>query len=159
MAINAAGSLWESCSQENYARIALTWKPLVGWIGISDSLLGLLLCGGSMVLCYALFKIGGGDVKLMALCGAFLGMERGVETLLWTIVLGAAVAIVVLVWRVGAVNLLARGLRQIVWLVRIANWTPLTPEEKAHLQVRLHLAPAALAALTVVECSHRFGWY
>lgn len=154
VAVNAAGSLWES-----HSAAATAWKSRIGWVGLTDSVLGLLLCGGCMVVCYALFRIGGGDVKLMAMVGAWLGVERGLETLLWTIVLTAAVALVVLIWRVGALRLVARVARQVVWSLRLVNWSPLTPDERRQLQVPLHLAPGALAGLAVVCASHAWGWY
>lgn len=154
LAANAAGSLWESQSAA-----AIAWKSRIGWVGLTDSIEGLLLCGGCMVVCYALFRIGGGDVKLMAMIGAWLGVERGLETLLWTIVLSAAVAAVVLIWRVGTLRLVARVARQLVWSLKLGNWSPLAPEERRQLQVPLHLAPGALAGLVVVCASHFWGWY
>jgi prepilin peptidase CpaA len=154
LALNAVGSLWERQSES-----ALLWKPRIGWVGFTESGEGLLLCGGCMVLCYACFHIGGGDVKLMAMMGAFLGVERGIEALLWTIVLTAAVGLVVLVWRVGTFQLLARVFRQVVWSLKIGGWSPLTPDERRQLQVPLYMAPSALAALVVVFGSHRWGWF
>lgn len=154
LAVNAAGSLWESQSAA-----AAAWKSRIGWVGLTDSVQGLLLCGGCMVVCYALFRIGGGDVKLMAMVGAWLGVERGLETLLWTIVLSAAVAVVVLIWRVGAWRLVVRTVRQLVWSLKLASWSPLSAEERRQLQVPLHLAPGALAGLIAVYASHAWGWY
>src|SRR4029079_6283305 len=62
-----------------------------GWEGpggLEDSLKGFALCGGLMLAAYVLFNLGGGDVKLLAMVGAFLGVEQGLEALLWTFVLG-----------------------------------------------------------------------
>lgn len=154
LAVNAAGSLWESRSAA-----ATPWKSRIGWVGLTESIEGLLLCGGCMVICYALFRIGGGDVKLMAMIGAWLGVQRGVETLLWTIVLSAGVGVVALIWRVGALRLVKRAARQLVWSLKLAGWSPLAPEERRQLQVPLHLAPGALAALAVVCASQAWGWY
>lgn len=138
LALNAAGSVWERQSES-----ALVWKPRIGWVGFTESAEAFLLCGGCMVLCYACFRIGGGDVKLIAMMGAFLGVERGIEALLWTIVLSAAAGLVVLVWRVGAMRLLGRAARQAVWSLKIGSWSPLTPEERRQLQVPLYMAPHA----------------
>src|SRR5438270_468124 len=76
-----------------------------GWLsdlsGLEDSLKGFAVCGGLMLVCFVFFGIGGGDVKLIAMMGAFLGFYRGVEALLWTFVLGAAAGLAILIWRVG----------------------------------------------------------
>ncbi len=47
-----------------------------------------------MLVLFVFFRIGGGDVKLLAMLGAFLGLEQGIETLLWTFVLGGAVGLI-----------------------------------------------------------------
>ncbi len=124
-----------------------------GWIGLGPSLFGFLLCGGLMLACFVLFHIGGGDVKLMAMMGAFLGPQEGLEALLWTFVLGGCLGVILLIWRVGAWRLLVRVFRQFVWSLRIFHWSPLTEEEHAQLHAPLFLAPSALAAVVIV----RFG--
>ncbi len=121
-----------------------------GWIGISSSVLGLLICGAVLVVCFVLFRVGGGDVKLIAMVGACLGPERGIEALLWTFVLGGCMGLIVLVWRVGFWRLLARAFRQLAWTLRFGQWSRLTPEERAQLQPPLFLAPSALVAAVIV---------
>src|SRR5690606_1594695 len=59
-----------------------------GWEGVRFSLEGFLACGVVMLLCFVVSDIGGGDVKLIAMIGAFLGVQAGIEALLWTFVLG-----------------------------------------------------------------------
>ncbi len=59
-----------------------------GAAGLEDAFKGCAICGGLMLVCFVLFGLGGGDLKLMAMMGTFLGFERGVEALLWTLVLG-----------------------------------------------------------------------
>jgi len=102
------------------------------------------------VVCFVLFKVGGGDVKLIAMLGAFLGPDRGVEAMLWTFVLGACLGLIVLVWRVGPLRLVADVGRHLLWLLRLGRFQPLTPEQRAALQPPLFLAPAALAAAVIV---------
>ncbi len=123
----------------------------LGWIGLWQSLQGFLLCGAVMVVCYVFFRVGGGDVKLIAMLGAFLGPYRGLEAMLWTFVLGAAAGLIVLVWRVGPWRLVVRAFRQVVWTLRLRGWSPLSDEERAQLQTRLFLAPSALASAVIVH--------
>jgi len=144
--LNALGSVLAAlgCGQER-----LRWW---GWIGWERSLIGLVACGFVVLVCYEFLRVGGGDVKLMAMLGAFLGPEQGIDAMLWTFVLGAAVALVILVWRVGPWTLLVRSLRRLLWWLRVGG-VPLTADERAALQPPLFLAPSALAAVVIVEFS------
>lgn len=147
LGLNALGELaaWRGVDASLLERL--------GWIGLGASLMGLALIGFLMLVCFVLFKVGGGDVKLMAMAGAFLGPERGLEVLLWTFVLGAALALVVLVWRVGVWRLIMRVLRQALYCIRLGAWVRLTPDERVQLQAPLLLAPSAVAAVVIVQFS------
>ena len=125
----------------------------LGWIPIGYSLIGLAACGFVMLVCFVLFQVGGGDVKLIAMLGAFLGPEKGIEAMLWTFVLGGCVGLIVLIWRVGSAQLIVHVFRYIVWTLRLGRLSPLTEEERAQLQPPLFLAPCALVAVVIV----RFG--
>jgi len=125
----------------------------LGWLPVEESLFGFLACGLPMLVCFVMFRIGGGDVKLMAMLGAFLGTQDGIKAMLWTFVLGGCVGLIVLVWRVGPLRLLVRAFRQIVWTLRLGRWSPLSEEERAQLQPPLYLAPSALAAVLIVRFS------
>jgi prepilin peptidase CpaA len=139
----------------------LVWRDVIsaerlepwGWISLESSFFGFLLCGGLMLVCLVFFPVGGGDVKLMAMLGAFLGPYKGLEALLWTFVLGGCAGVILLIWRVGAWRLMVRVFRQFVWSLRIFRWSPLSEEERAQLQSPLFLAPSALMAVIIV----RFG--
>ena len=124
-----------------------------GLIGFPASLGGFLICGFVLLTCYVFFKVGGGDVKLMAMIGAFLGPEYGIQVMLWTFVFGGCLGLIMLVWRVGPATLVATTFRHLTWMIRLGRRQVLTQEEKAHLQPPLHLAPSALAASLVVQLS------
>jgi len=146
LGLNALGSAavrWAGANPE--------WLESLGWIGLDRSLLGLAVCGFLMLVCFVLLQVGGGDVKLMAMLGALFGPEKGIETMLWTFVLGAGAAVIVLVWRVGPWRLLTRALRQVLYTIRLGRWSPLSEDERAQLQPPLHLAPSALAAVVIVR--------
>ena len=145
LALNGAGDLAARWSPADAALL----KSL-GWIGLTASLVGLLVCGFVLLVCYVLLRVGGGDVKLMATIGAVLGPEKGVEAMLWTFVLGGCAALIVLIWRVGPWRLASRVARQVLWSLRLRRWSPLSEEERAQLQPPLFLAPSALAAVAIV---------
>ena len=125
----------------------------LGWIGAWPSLAGLLLCGGVMIVCFVFFRIGGGDVKLIGMIGAFLGPERGLEAMLWTFVLGASSALAILVWRLGPVGIVRHAIAQLVWAARLGRHAPVAQEVQTQLRMPLFLAPSALAATLIVEFS------
>ncbi|MDG1873687.1 MAG: A24 family peptidase [Mariniblastus sp.] len=119
-------------------------------IEIGASLLGFVSCGSIMLVCFVLFQIGGGDVKLLAMVGAFLGVEAGVEALLWTFVLGGASALIILIWRIGFLKLVQRMIQQIMVRMGFGRWDPLSEGEREQMQLPLYLAPSALLGVAVV---------
>lgn len=122
-----------------------------GWIGLGSSLLGWLVCGGIMVACFVFFSVGGGDVKLIAMIGAFLGPDAGIMAMFWAFVLGACLAVIVLIWRVGAWFLLRRLFIHLLWLFRLGRQHRLTDQERALLEPPLYLAPTALVGVVIVQ--------
>jgi len=123
-----------------------------GLTSLSDSFAGCLGCGVAMLVCYVLFAggVGGGDLKLMAMIGAFLGLYRGLETLLWTMILGGCLAILSLIWRLGAWRLLVQTARGVWGACRgqLPDWSD---EERRALQTELFLSPSALLAVLIVR--------
>jgi prepilin peptidase CpaA len=130
-----------------------SWDRLLGWQPLSQSLLGLVVCGSLMLVCFVIFGIGGGDVKLMAMMGAFLGWERAIVALLLTFVLGGTIGLILLIWRVGAWQLIGLAVRQVWGLLRWRQWRPVDARQQAALQSPLFLAPSALVAVIVVQFS------
>jgi Flp pilus assembly protein protease CpaA len=123
-----------------------------GYIGAQESLVGFAVCGGLMLVVFVFFPgVGGGDVKLLAMTGAFLGLERGLEVLLWTFLLAACLGLTILIWRVGALVLIGRVWRQAMFALRIGGWAALEPAEREQLQFPTSLAHMTLAAVLVVE--------
>ena len=71
-----------------------------------DSLLGILLGGGSLLLVIHLYYwlrkaegMGGGDVKLLAMVGAFLGWKAVVVTIIFSSFIGSIVGVTVMLWK------------------------------------------------------------
>lgn len=130
-----------------------------GVVPLSDSLLGLLACGGAMLVCYVLFPggVGGGDIKLLAMVGAFLGVMAGLEVMLWTFVLAACMALIVLVWRYGLLTLLMRGARLAYYTLRLGNTFHLSEQERQPMKTDLFLSPSAMLAFWIVRLE-LVGW-
>jgi prepilin peptidase CpaA len=149
------------------AALALgAWTTLAGSTALAtiptlgESLLGWLACGLMMVACFVLFpgQIGGGDVKLIAMMGAFLGVYAGLEALLWTLVLGACVGLIRLVWLLGAWPLLRRLWGGVKSAIALGGFVVLSEQERETYKTEIFLAPCALAAVLIVTAGPLVGW-
>lgn len=121
-----------------------------GMPGLEDSVKGFAICGLLMLFCFVLFGLGGGDLKLIAMIGAFLGFERGVEALLWTLVLGGILGAAMVVWQIGFVTILVQVGQQLKRMWQAGGWVPVDPEARRPLKQTLFLAPAGLLAVLIV---------
>jgi Flp pilus assembly protein protease CpaA len=126
-------------------------------IALTDSLAGWLGCGLLMLLCFVWMPVGGGDVKLLAMIGAGLGLEDGLNALLWTCTLGAISALAVVIWQVGAWTLLKGTVYRAALLIRAKGWVPWTTEQRQVLNQRFRLGPCALLAVVITRAEVLFG--
>ena len=132
---------------------ALPGSPLA----FTDSLAGWLVCGLLMLLCFVLMPVGGGDVKLLAMIGAGLGLEDGLTALLWTCTLGAISALASVVWQVGAWTILKGTVHRAGMLVRARGWVPWSTEQEKVLNQRFRLGPCALLAVIITRAEVLVG--
>ena len=65
----------------------------------SGALIGMGLCGGLFFFFWLCRAMGGGDVKLMAGVGAFLGWPDVLDALFFTALVGGVLAILYMVWQ------------------------------------------------------------
>lgn len=117
----------------------------------TDSLAGWASCGIIMLCCFILMPVGGGDVKLMAMLGAGLGVEDGLTALLWTCTLGAVAALVTVIWQVGAWSILKGGGLRMMWFFSGRGWLPWNDDQKRILNQRFRLGPCALLAVVITR--------
>jgi prepilin peptidase CpaA len=122
-----------------------------GWPAAEDGLWGLLACGGIMIVCFVFFPdLGGGDVKLLAMLGAGLGVDDGILAMLWTFVIGFFAGLALLIWRTGILSLLNAGVQRArEALVLRGRLQP--PDPRSPLRRWLYLAPAAFVAVAIVR--------
>ena len=112
--------------------------------------LGFLACGFIMLTAFVFFEVGGGDVKMMAMIGAYLGVQRGIEVLLWTFSIGFVVGIAIVIWQTGIAKLVRKTIEHARLVITTRHWVPLTETERKPLKRGLFLAPSALAATSIV---------
>ncbi len=72
----------------------LVASAFLGWPRLTDAVLGVLFCGGALLILAVVSRgsIGGGDVKLMAMIGASLGWRWGFGVLVFAQLAAAVVA-------------------------------------------------------------------
>jgi prepilin peptidase CpaA len=136
-----------------FAMHALPGSPMA----LSDSLAGWLACGSIMLLCFVMMPVGGGDVKLLAMIGAGLGLEDGLTALLWTCTLGAISALSAVIWQVGAWTIFKGAVHRATLLIRAKGWVPWTTEQQQVLNQRFRLGPCALLAVLITRAEILFG--
>lgn len=70
-----------------------------GWLGAKSSLLGLGL-GLALLLPFVLVRsLGAGDWKLVGALGAFLGPQRLIAVLFFTVLVAGVMALILIVWK------------------------------------------------------------
>src|SRR5436190_4743482 len=75
--------------------------PAPAGLGLGAAALGILVAAGPLFLVYLAGGLGGGDVKLMAAVGAFLGPRDSVYALLYACITGAVLSIATILWKEG----------------------------------------------------------
>ncbi|MCA9008298.1 MAG: prepilin peptidase [Planctomycetaceae bacterium] len=74
---------------------------LPGVIGFRESVSGFAAVFGVMLVAYHILGIGAGDVKLAGAIGACIGVQAGLQALVWTHLVAGAVIGVHVGWKVG----------------------------------------------------------
>jgi prepilin peptidase CpaA len=143
LALAALGWAWEAAAPET----AAAWRPWIGWLAMSDALAGFVVCGLLMVVCFVIFPIGGGDVKLLAMVGAMAGLEKGLEVLLWAFIVGGCAGLVVLIWKFGIVALLTRAVQLVVGVLSLGTVLRVPNREQEALKLPIFLGPCVAVAL------------
>lgn len=101
-----------TCSGMALGIAAQTWAH--GYRGLYQGLSGLLTGGGVFFLFYLMHTMGGGDVKLMAAIGAWLGVKLTIIATLASAIAGGVLAVAYMVlyrrvWRT------VRNIGKLVW--------------------------------------------
>lgn len=120
----------------------------LGAIGPADSFWGATACFFALLPLYAICRGGAGDVKLATAIGALVGIERGLQSVVWCFLIAGLAVIGMLVWREG---LLATGkllLRRILCL--LLGSSRLAPGENEQQMLRERVPMAAFFAVGVI---------
>ncbi len=76
-------------------------STLLGWTGLASGIMGLLIAGIFFFVLFVMGAFGGGDVKLMACVGAWVGSNQIVFVLIAAALAGGCLAVFYTVFRNG----------------------------------------------------------
>jgi len=141
--LTAVGAGWQWLAPAS----ARDWQPIVGWLPWTDALLGFAACGALMTACFMLFGAGGGDVKLLAMIGSLVGLEKGLQVLLWTFLFAGCIGLGVLIWKMGVGRIGKRAFQFAVAVITLGTVLRVPAEEKRILALPVVLAPCVPLAL------------
>jgi prepilin peptidase CpaA len=117
-------------------------------IGLLSALGGLALGLAIFLPMYLLRAMGAGDVKLMAMTGAFLGYTAILEAALWVLLTGGALALVFALRR-GVARRMAANLREMFFSAAASVQIRTLPDFSAGSQTAARLPYAVAIALGV----------
>jgi prepilin peptidase CpaA len=113
-----------------------------------SSLGGLVIGFGFLFIFYVFGGVGGGDVKLMGAAGALMGADLIKPALFYTAVLGAFLAVLIVIWRKDFWLRLAQGLQRLAFWRKRPEGATARPAPVA-VPYGLAIAAGCLLALLV----------
>jgi len=132
----------------------------LGQVGIS--LLGLLLAAAVPVILYKVSQgraIGGGDVKLFAALGAWLGPTLAIEAEFGAFVLVAVFALIQLAFRGTLLRVLGNAARLLVNPLLPRKWRrTLEPESMTEMRMGPAIASSVLSTIVIEHFSRALPW-
>lgn len=121
-----------------------------GWSGIVFALKGAGIGFVLMFVMHIVGAVGGGDVKLFAGIGAWMGVWLTLTILMYSILAAGCLGILVLIWRQEMLRRMRTLLFGIFGGLVMKSWAPIESSTNKQLQMPFMLAvlPGAILAIT-----------
>lgn len=129
----------------------------VGFSGLKNGIIGMVVAGGLFTVLYALGAMGGGDMKLMAAVGAWVGSTQVMTLILATALAGGVLAI----GRIVSRNVVGSTLRNTVRLIYYRLTSGLKPHPELNVQSSgSQRVPYGVAiAIGTLFCARNVVWW
>lgn len=120
-----------------------------GWIGAWFAVAGAATGFGLMFALYLLRAVGGGDVKLFAGIGAWMGIAFALSTMMYSILAAGCIGLIILIWRRETGVRLRRITGSVLGAAALRSTVPIQIAAKGQLQFPFMLAvlPGAILAI------------
>jgi prepilin peptidase CpaA len=130
---------------------------LLGLYGLKSGALGMLLAGGLFLFLFVLGAMGGGDMKLMAAVGAWVGSEEVMTLILAAALAGGVLAIGRIIFR----NMLGETLRNTIRLIFYRFTSGMQPHPELNVQAPgSQRVPFGVAiAVGALSCAGNAIWW
>jgi len=130
---------------------------LLGLSGLKSGAIGMLVAGGLFSLLYMLGAMGGGDMKLMAAVGAWVGSKQVMTLILAAALAGGVLAIGRIIFR----NMVGQTLRNTMRLIYYRLTSGLQPHPELNVQSSgSQRVPYGVAiAVGALSCASNAIWW
>ena len=130
---------------------------LLGLSGLKSGAIGMLVAGGLFLLLYMLGAMGGGDMKLMAAVGAWVGSKQVMTLILAAALAGGVLAIGRIIFR----NMVGQTLRNTMRLIYYRLTSGLQPHPELNVQSSgSQRVPYGVAiAVGALSCASNAIWW
>ena len=130
---------------------------LLGLSGLKSGAIGMLVAGGLFLLLYTLGAMGGGDMKLMAAVGAWVGSTEVMTLILAAALAGGVLAIGRIIFR----NMVGETLRNTIRLIYYRLTSGLQPHPELNVQTSgSQRVPYGVAiAVGALSCAGNAIWW
>jgi len=130
---------------------------LLGLSGLKSGAIGMLVAGGLFLLLYTVGAMGGGDMKLMAAVGAWVGSTQVMTLILAAALAGGVLAIGRIIFR----NMVGETLRNTIRLIYYRLTSGLQPHPEFNVQTSgSQRVPYGVAvAVGALSCAGNAIWW
>jgi prepilin peptidase CpaA len=135
----------------------LVLRTALGWTGLKNGLIGIAIAGGLFCVLYIMGAMGGGDMKMMAAVGAWVGRTHVVTVLIAIGLAGGVLALVSIIFNKN----LIQTVRNAVRLVMFRFTAGLAPHPEMNVQAPgSRRVPFGVAiAMGTLFCAANAAWW
>jgi prepilin peptidase CpaA len=130
---------------------------VLGWPGLKNGLIGILIAGGFFCLLFVLRAMGGGDMKMMAAVGAWVGSRHVLTVLIAIALAGGVLALVSMVFNKNLIATVRNTVR--LMLYRFTSGLQPHPEMNVQAPGSKRVPFGVAIAMGTLFCAANTVWW